>query len=70
MLIEELKALTDKDGKSTPIVPQFETRPSVFSSGTMMLISMLLMFGLIYFFFRQQIKMAGRGAMSFGKSKA
>jgi cell division protease FtsH len=36
----------------------------------MMLLSMLLMFGLIYFFFRQQIKMAGRGAMSFGKSKA
>jgi cell division protease FtsH len=68
--VEELKALKDKDGRDAPIIPQFETRPSVFSSGSMMLLSMLLMFGLIYFFFRQQIKMAGRGAMSFGKSKA
>jgi len=30
----------------------------------------LLVMLLIYFFFRQQIRMAGKGAMSFGKSKA
>ncbi len=30
----------------------------------------LLLFGLLYFFFVRQIKMAGKGAMSFGKSRA
>jgi cell division protease FtsH len=30
----------------------------------------LLILGLLYFFFARQIKMAGRGAMSFGKSRA
>ena len=30
----------------------------------------LLLLGLLYFLFRQQIKMAGKGAMSFGKSRA
>ena len=30
----------------------------------------LLILGILYFLFRQQMKMAGRGAMSFGKSKA
>jgi cell division protease FtsH len=69
-LVEELKALKDKDGKDAPIHPEFETRQNFFNSGTMMLISMLAMFALVYFFFRQQIRSAGRGAMSFGKSKA
>jgi cell division protease FtsH len=52
------------------IVPQTVAERSWFNSGTMMLISMLAMVALIYFFFRQQIRMAGRGALSFGKSKA
>ena len=30
----------------------------------------LLVFGIIYFFFARQMRMAGRGAMSFGKSRA
>ncbi len=30
----------------------------------------LLLFGLLYFFFVRQIKLAGKGAMSFGKSRA
>ena len=30
----------------------------------------LFVFGIIYFLFRQQIRMAGKGAFSFGKSKA
>ena len=34
------------------------------------ILPIVLIFGLIYFFFIRQIKMAGKGALSFGKSKA
>ncbi|MCE0496596.1 MAG: AAA family ATPase, partial [Methylacidiphilales bacterium] len=34
------------------------------------LLPILLVFGLLYFLFRQQIRMAGKSAFSFGKSKA
>ena len=43
------------------------------TTGTNLIITLmplLLLLGVLYFFFRQQIKMAGRGAMSFGKSRA
>ena len=43
---------------------------SLLTSPLMTFLPMLLIMGLIYFFFRQQIRMAGKGAMSFGKSKA
>jgi len=43
---------------------------SFLSSPIMAFLPIILVMVLIYFFFRQQIRMAGKGAMSFGKSKA
>jgi len=43
---------------------------SLLNSPFMPLLSIILVMGMVYFFFRQQIRMAGKGAMSFGKSKA
>ena len=40
------------------------------NSPLMAFLPVLLIVVMIYFFFRQQIRMAGKGAMSFGKSKA
>ncbi len=51
-------------------VQGMETSTGFWSSGIVTLISVGLMIAVVYFLFRQQIKMAGRGAMSFGKSKA
>jgi len=44
--------------------------PQTGSSVMMTFLPILLVIGLLYFLFRQQVRMAGRGAMSFGKSKA
>ena len=52
------------------IVPIFEEDANVGQGLLVTLLPLLLLMGLVYFFFRQQIKMAGRGAMSFGKSRA
>ena len=52
------------------IVPSFEEDSNVGQGLLVTLLPLLLLMGLVYFFFRQQIKMAGRGAMSFGKSRA
>ena len=43
---------------------------SFLSSPVMAFLPVVLIMVLIYVFFRQQIRMAGKGAMSFGKSKA
>ena len=43
---------------------------SFLSSPIMAFLPIILVLVMIYFFFRQQIRMAGKGAMSFGKSKA
>ena len=40
------------------------------NSPVMAVLPILLILVMIYFFFRQQIRMAGKGAMNFGKSKA
>ena len=49
-----------------------ETRPesNLLASALVGLLPILLFLVIIYFFFRQQIRMAGKGAMTFGKSKA
>ncbi|MEO7678642.1 MAG: ATP-dependent zinc metalloprotease FtsH, partial [Verrucomicrobiota bacterium] len=52
-------------GKFKPVEPN-----NVMLSVLMSLLPFLLLAGLIYFFLIRQIKMAGKGAMSFGKSKA
>ncbi len=56
--------------KAQGIVPSFEEDSNVGQGLLVTLLPLLLLMGLVYFFFRQQIKMAGRGAMSFGKSRA
>ena len=43
---------------------------SFLGSPLMAFLPVVLIMVLVYFFFRQQIRMAGKGAMSFGKSKA
>ena len=63
---EELKALMDQHG--LVLIPRYENN----QWGTM-LVSMLpifLLLFLLYFLVRQQLKSAGRGALSFGKSRA
>ncbi len=56
--------------KEKGIVPIFEEETNVGANLFVTFLPLLLLVGLVYFFFRQQIKMAGRGAMSFGKSRA
>jgi cell division protease FtsH len=46
------------------------TESSVMTSTVMGLLPAILVFTVLFILFRQQIRMAGRGAMSFGKSKA
>ena len=63
---EELQALMAKHG--LVLIPQYQND----QWGTMLvsMLPVLLLLFLLYFLVRQQIKTAGRGAMSFGKSKA
>lgn len=62
----EVEKLLEKHG----IVPVFRTHVDWVGSFFMTLFPLFILILIIYFFFRQQMKMAGRGAMSFGKSKA
>jgi cell division protease FtsH len=43
---------------------------NLFASALFSLLPILLFLLILYFFFRQQIRMAGKGALNFGKSKA
>ena len=52
------------------IKPIFATSSSMLGSFIVSFLPILLILTVLYFLFRQQIKMAGRGAMSFGKSRA
>ncbi|MEQ1748264.1 MAG: ATP-dependent zinc metalloprotease FtsH [Prosthecobacter sp.] len=63
---EELQALMNKHG--LVLIPQYDNG----QIGAMLvsLLPILLLLFLLYFLVRQQIKTAGRGAMSFGKSRA
>ncbi len=49
---------------------QVKTRDNWWPNMIMTLLPIILIVGLIYFLFSRQIKMAGKGAMQFGKSKA
>lgn len=52
------------------IEPNIRSQSNAFASTLLNLVPILLLFVAIYFFFRSQIKMAGKGALNFGKSKA
>ncbi|RPJ35871.1 MAG: ATP-dependent zinc metalloprotease FtsH [Verrucomicrobiaceae bacterium] len=60
---EELRELVK--GKAT-----YERNTDYLKSALFTFLPFLLIIGILFFLFRQQMKSAGRGAMSFGKSKA
>jgi cell division protease FtsH len=60
---EELRQLVH--GKAV-----YERRPDYLKGALFTFLPFLLIIGILFFLFRQQMKSAGRGAMSFGKSKA
>ncbi|HEX4343138.1 MAG TPA: ATP-dependent zinc metalloprotease FtsH [Verrucomicrobiae bacterium] len=64
--------LTDEMENRLLKLPQFEPRVpnTMFMNIFLSLAPILLIAGFIWFFFIRQIKMAGKGALSFGKSKA
>ncbi len=66
-------ALVDDDVKDLQRNPRFEVKtPNTLLMNVFvtLILPFLLLAALIYFFFIRQIKMAGRGALSFGKSRA
>ncbi len=52
------------------ITPSIKSESNFLASAVLSFLPILLFLVILYFFFRSQIKMAGRSAMSFGKSKA
>jgi cell division protease FtsH len=77
-LLEDL-AKYPADGSSNPITPgtktlrsfiDFRNQSNVLPTLVVSLLPILMLLAVVYFLFRHQMKMAGRGAMSFGKSKA
>jgi cell division protease FtsH len=69
-LSKELAELKNEKGEPAPIVPEFDNRRPAISPTMVSLLLSLLFLVAIFFLFRQQFRMAGRNAMSFGKSKA
>ncbi|HMO50231.1 MAG TPA: ATP-dependent zinc metalloprotease FtsH [Kiritimatiellia bacterium] len=63
---EELQRLLVAKGVHFKITPQNPFMMQLLSS----IIPFILILGLLYFLFMRQMKMAGKGAMSFGKSRA
>lgn len=62
----ELKQLLSSAGIVANIIP----RSDYLASALLNFLPIILFLVILYFFFRSQIKMAGRSAMNFGKSKA
>ena len=60
----------EKDLAAAGITPNVRPESNVLASTILNILPILLFLVVLYFFFRSQIKMAGRGAMNFGKSKA
>ncbi len=56
--------------KAANITPQHVIKRSVWNNPLMHFLPIFLVILLLYFFFRHQLRSAGRGAMSFGKSRA
>ncbi len=72
---DELHALLKAEGapegsKQVPLAYTVEYNSNMLGSVLLGLLPIFLILLILYFFFRQQMRMAGRGAMSFGKSKA
>ena len=56
--------------KEAEVIPLQIFRKSAWSNPLMQFLPILLVILLLYFFFRHQLRSAGRGAMNFGKSRA
>ena len=63
-------ATLEKDLSAAGITPNVRPESNMLASTILNILPIALFLVVLYFFFRSQIKMAGRGAMSFGKSKA
>ena len=59
------KALTEAQ-----IIPAITPKSDLLASTVVSFLPIVLFLVILYFFFRSQIKMAGKGALNFGKSKA
>ncbi len=76
--VESFKTLVNLqfDPKLKETLDQFKipvtlkTDSNLWASALLSMLPILLFLLILYFFFRQQIRMAGKGAMNFGKSKA
>ena len=66
ILTDKLMEMLDENGVQVTVKRPRTVMVSILAN----LIPFLLIFGLIYFFFIRQMKNSGRGAMSFGKSRA
>lgn len=60
----------EKELTAAGITPTPRAESNVFATALVNVLPILLFVVVLYFFFRSQLKMAGRSAMSFGKSKA
>ena len=60
----------EKELAAAGITPNVRPESNMLASTILNILPILLFLVVLYFFFRSQIKMAGRGAMNFGKSKA
>jgi cell division protease FtsH len=60
----------EKELSAAGITPTPRAESNVFASALVNILPIVLFIVVLYFFFRSQIKMAGKSAMSFGKSKA
>lgn len=60
----------EKKLSAAGITPNIRSESNVVASTILNVLPIALFLVVLYFFFRSQIKMAGRGAMNFGKSKA
>ncbi len=69
-LVQSDQSLVDRLQTDFGIVLQFQNERSVWNSPWMQFLPILFVLVILYFFFRHQLRSAGRGAMNFGKSKA
>jgi len=60
----------EKALKAANITPAIVPKTDYLASAILSFLPIILFLVILYFFFRSQIKMAGKGAMNFGKSKA
>jgi cell division protease FtsH len=63
--------LADLKAQEPPLIPEIEPGNNNIVLGALLnFLPIAFILLLLYFFFRQQLRMAGKGALSFGKSKA